>query len=307
MKKKVDVIILAGFLGSGKTTLLKQLLEYEKERNHKTAVLMNELGKVSIDSDVIPGDVPLKELLNGCICCSLSDQLEKQLWALCKENELDTLIIEATGAAHPIDVLDACLSPYLLDELSVSGIISVMDAPRWLDRDIMSVQAKMLMLEQIKHADYIVWNKTGSLSPEQKEQLERDAKRLNKGTPYVLTDYASVELSRLFSLAGKQCSEHQPISTEKLKVKTWVYTFNGPVNKKVFENWLCEAPSSIYRIKGYIKYEDQIYLFQYSYGLPSYEKELMKMPLRLVFIGEDLDEERLEEGLKEVEKNSRYR
>jgi G3E family GTPase len=300
--KKVNVMILAGFLGSGKTTLLKQLLQREKTNKHKTAVLMNELGEVSIDSDAVPGDVPLKELLNGCICCSLSDQLEKQLWALCKENELDTLIIEATGAAHPIDVLDACLSPYLLDELHVSGIISVMDAPRWLDKNTMSVQAKMLMLEQIKHADYIIWNKTGSLSAEQKQQLREDAKRLNEATPFVLTDYAKVDLDQLFSLSVKDRKDHQKITADKLKVKTWVYPFKNAVKKEAFENWLREAPSSIYRIKGYIKLEDgQIYLFQYSYGLPNYEKELMKMPLRLVFIGENLDTESLEKGLKQIE------
>jgi G3E family GTPase len=300
--KKVNVMILAGFLGSGKTTLLKQLLQREKTNKHKTAVLMNELGEVSIDSDAVPGDVPLKELLNGCICCSLSDQLEKQLWALCKENELDTLIIEATGAAHPIDVLDACLSPYLLDELHVSGIISVMDAPRWLDKNTMSVQAKMLMLEQIKHADYIIWNKTGSLSAEQKQQLREDAKRLNEATPFVLTDYAKVDLDQLFSLSVKDRKDHQKVTADKLKVKTWVYPFKNAVKKEAFENWLREAPSSIYRIKGYIKLEDgQIYLFQYSYGLPNYEKELMKMPLRLVFIGENLDTESLEKGLKQIE------
>jgi G3E family GTPase len=302
--KKANVIILAGFLGSGKTTLLKQLLQHEKEQNHKTAVLMNELGEVSIDSDAVPGDVPLKELLNGCICCSLSDQLEKQLWALCKENDLDTLIIEATGAAHPIDVLDACLSPYLLDELHVSGIISVMDAPRWLDRSSMSVQAKMLMLEQVKHADYIIWNKTGGLSDEQKGQLKEDAERLNEGTPYVLTDYVSVDLDQLFELSVKDRKEHQKVTTDKLKVKTWVYPFKGTITKEAFESWLRETPSSIYRIKGYIKLEDgQIYLFQYSYGLPNYEKEMMKMPLRLVFIGEDLDTEKLTKGLQDIEKN----
>ncbi|ANX11810.1 cobalamin biosynthesis protein [Fictibacillus arsenicus] len=300
--KKANVIILAGFLGSGKTTLLKQLLQREKERNHKTAVLMNELGQVSIDSDAVPGDIPLKELLNGCICCSLSDQLEKQLWGLCKENELDTLIIEATGAAHPIDVLDACLSPYLLDELHVSGIISVMDAPRWLDRGTMSVQAKMLMLEQIKHADFIIWNKTGALSDEQKQSIKEDAKRLNEGTPYVLTDYAKTDIDQLFALSVKDRKEHQKVTADKLKVKTWMYSFTGTVKKEAFENWLREAPSSIYRIKGYIKLEDgKIYLFQYSYGLPIYEKELMKMPLRLVFIGEDLDTEKLAEGLKQIE------
>ncbi|MCM3719224.1 CobW family GTP-binding protein [Fictibacillus phosphorivorans] len=248
--KKTNVIILAGFLGSGKTTLLKQLLQYEKERNHRTAVLMNELGEVSVDSDAVPGDIPLKELLNGCICCSLSDQLEKQLWGLCKENELDTLIIEATGAAHPIDVLDACLSPYLFDELEVSGIISIMDAPRWLDRGSMSVQAKMLMIEQLKHADFIIWNKTGTLTDEQKKSLKEDAERLNAGTPYVLTDYAKVDITQLFKLTVKDRKKHQQVTVDKLKVKTWIYSFQGAIKKEAFEDWLREAPSSIYRIKG---------------------------------------------------------
>ncbi|MDR7071772.1 CobW family GTP-binding protein [Fictibacillus barbaricus] len=299
--KKVNVLILAGFLGSGKTTLLKQILQREKEMNHKTAVLMNELGEVSIDSDAVPSDVPLKELLNGCICCSLSDQLEKQLWGLCKENELDTLIIEATGAAHPIDVLDACLSPYLLDELHVAGIISVMDAPRWLNRDTMSVQSKMLMIEQIKHADYLIWNKTGDLKKEEIQQLKDDAARLNEGTPSILTDLAKVDLDALMNLTRKERKKHQSIPAEKLKVKTWVYPFKGAVKKEAFENWLREMPSSIYRIKGYIKLEDeQIYLFQYSYGLPNYEKEFMKMPLRLVFIGENLDTAILKNGLEKL-------
>jgi G3E family GTPase len=301
--RKTNVLILAGFLGSGKTTLLKQLLQREKELNHKTAVLMNELGEVSIDSDVVPEDVPLKELLNGCICCSLSDQLEKQLWSLCKENELDTLIIEATGAAHPIDVLDACLSPYLLEELQVAGIVSVMDAPRWLNRDTMSVQSKMLMIEQIKHADYLIWNKSGKLTKEEIKQLQEDAERLNEGTPFILTDYAKVDLDVLMNLTKKERTVHQSVPAEKLKVKTWVYPFKGSVEKEAFENWLRETPSSIYRIKGYIKLEDEkIYLFQYSYGLPTYEKELMKMPLRLVFIGEDLDIKQLSTGLEKIEK-----
>jgi G3E family GTPase len=75
------------------------------------------------------------------------------------------------------------------------------------------------------------------------------------------------------------------------------------VKKEEFEDWLRQMPSSIYRIKGYIKLEDgQIYLFQYSYGMPSYEKEYMKMPLRLVFIGENLEINELREGLGEIDK-----
>src|SRR5438105_4581578 len=77
---KAEVYILSGFLGSGKTTLLKRLLEDERRLGRKIAVMMNELGKVSIDSDAVTDDdVALKELLGGCICCSIQDKLESQL------------------------------------------------------------------------------------------------------------------------------------------------------------------------------------------------------------------------------------
>jgi G3E family GTPase len=69
MREKVEVVILSGFLGSGKSPLLTRLLSYEKKKGRKVAVLMNELGKVSIASSVVPTNIPLKEMLNGCICC----------------------------------------------------------------------------------------------------------------------------------------------------------------------------------------------------------------------------------------------
>ena len=72
---KTEVYLLAGFLGSGKTTLLKNLLQQEKKDERKVAVLMNELGRVSIDSDSIAEDVPLKEILDGCICCKIQDNI----------------------------------------------------------------------------------------------------------------------------------------------------------------------------------------------------------------------------------------
>ena len=77
--KKTEIYILGGFLGSGKTTLLRNILQQEKEEGRKVAVLLNELGSVSIDSGLIDDNVPLKELVDGCICCTIQDKLEVQL------------------------------------------------------------------------------------------------------------------------------------------------------------------------------------------------------------------------------------
>ena len=97
---KTEIYILSGFLGSGKTTLLKQLLTEEKKQNRKIAVMMNELGKVSIDSDAVDEDIPLKELLDGCICCTIQDKLESQLQGLpSPHKKKSNLISKFTRAA----------------------------------------------------------------------------------------------------------------------------------------------------------------------------------------------------------------
>src|SRR3954471_15453512 len=129
-----EVYILSGFLGSGKTTLLKTLLENERFLRRKTAVMMNELGKVSIDSEAARDeDVPLKELLGGCICCTIQDKLEAQLQGLLFESKPEVIYIEATGAAHPVEVLDAVVSPLFANQIQFKGIITIVDGKQFLN------------------------------------------------------------------------------------------------------------------------------------------------------------------------------
>ncbi|MCX8003260.1 MAG: CobW-like GTP-binding protein, partial [Anoxybacillus mongoliensis] len=92
--KHTDIYILSGFLGSGKTTLLKRLLQHEKEHGRKVAVVMNEIGQVSIDSHAVSEDAVLSELLSGCVCCTIQDQFEVELYSLIQKHELDVIYIE---------------------------------------------------------------------------------------------------------------------------------------------------------------------------------------------------------------------
>ena len=107
----VDVYLLSGFLGSGKTSLLKKMILELKEKGLKPAVFMNELGSMNFDSEEVGDGVPLKEILDGCICCSGSEKSEAQIQTLLAEEEFDVLLIETTGAAHPVEALDAIFSP----------------------------------------------------------------------------------------------------------------------------------------------------------------------------------------------------
>ena len=303
--KQTEVYILSGFLGSGKTTLLKKLLQAERERGRKVAVLMNELGKVSIDSDEVTDDVPLKELLGGCICCTIQDKLEAQLQELLITHQPDCIYIETTGAAHPVETLDAVLSPLFATQLHVKGILTVVDGRLWLERRTYSPQIQQLITEQIRHADLIVINKTDELSEGEKVLITTGIQSLNEKANVILTTYSSVSIKQIQSLSNEKKSLLTKSHVENdLKLSTFVYTFSKEVDMDGFENFLQALPDTIYRIKGYVKFSSTSfpYLFQFSYGMPIYIKEEMNMPLNLVFIGENILWDEISNKLQEMEK-----
>ncbi|HJH11460.1 MAG TPA: GTP-binding protein, partial [Metalysinibacillus jejuensis] len=123
-----DVYLFSGFLGSGKTSMLTDVLRQLKEANLRPAVIMNELGKLAFDTQAVDEDIPLREMLEGCICCTGSEKTEAQIQTLLHEDNFDVLVIETTGAAHPVEALDAVYSPLFAEQLRVKGIVTVADS-----------------------------------------------------------------------------------------------------------------------------------------------------------------------------------
>ncbi|MEH7245186.1 GTP-binding protein [Neobacillus niacini] len=300
-----EVYILSGFLGSGKTTLLKRLLENERLLGRKTAVMMNELGKVSIDSDVARDEeVSLKELLGGCICCSIQDKLEAQLQGLLLNEKPEVIYIETTGAAHPVEVLDAILSPNFADQFTIKGIVTTVDGLRWRDRKALSPQLQQLLLEQVRHADFILINKMDELSASEQSKVIFEIQGINAMARCLLTNYSQISIDELRKLTLTFLKQSNSNSTQKaLNLTTFVYQFQGPISHSEFEDFLKGLSEKIYRVKGYIKFDDSSkpYLFQYSYGMPFYMKEEMNLPLNLVFIGESITWSEIEGKLKKLE------
>ncbi|MFP5115065.1 CobW family GTP-binding protein [Bacillaceae bacterium C204] len=300
--KKAEVYILSGFLGSGKTSLLKRLLADEHRTGRKTAVMMNELGQVSIDSDVVDeGDVTLKELLGGCICCSIQDKLEAQLQGLLIEDEPEVIYIETTGAAHPVEVLDAILSPLFADKLIIKGIITTVDGTRWMDRKLLSPQLQQLILEQVRHADFIIVNKMNELKENEQAKITFEIQSINPNARCLLTNFSQVSIEQLRNLSISVEKVAQP---SRLNLTTFVFQFKSAISQTAFEDFLKHLPDTIYRIKGYLKfdYSNLPFLFQFSYGMPLYMKEDMNMPLNLVFIGENIHWNEIKMQLENLEK-----
>ncbi|TVP86160.1 MAG: GTP-binding protein [Alkalicoccus sp.] len=304
--KKVDVIILSGFLGAGKTTLLQKMLKQEQQADRKVAVVMNEVGEVSIDSDSVPEETPLKELLNGCICCTLSGKLEIKLSELLHGYDLDAIYIETTGVAHPVEVLDTCLSPLLAEKLRIRSIITLLDAVTWKERKSFSIPVRQLITEQVKHADTVIMNKIDRIPEDTRQTMEAEVRSLNAKGTIVPTTFADVNLKELIQAGHQESQDHVKIhAAEHLHIKTFVHSFQKPISQRLFEDFLRTMPDTIYRIKGYVRFEEEgeTLFFQYSYGMTSYEKADLKMKNTLVFIGDEMDHEALTKELTEIEQS----
>lgn len=302
--KKTEVYILSGFLGTGKTTLLKQILQFEKANERMIAVMMNELGSVSIDSDAIETDVPLSELLGGCICCTIQDKLESQLQGLLFEHSLDAIFIETTGAAHPVEVLDAVLSPLFAEKLEIKGIITTVDGTMWINRATLNPQVQQLLLEQVKHADIVIINKSDMLRDAEQAKINMEIQSLNPKARCILSSFSKMPMNMLQAMTNTKKADRKETHVQSdLRLSTLVYQFKKPISREDFEDFLRSLPDSIYRIKGYVLFSHSQYpdLFQYSYGMPLYMKEYMKMPLNLVFIDLVTDWSTIEGQLRALE------
>ncbi|AJY73885.1 GTP-binding protein [Paenibacillus beijingensis] len=185
-RKPIPVIVLAGFLGSGKTTLLTRLLERCKTSGLKPAVIVNELGEVNLDGMLVERDVPMAEMLGGCICCTSRGDLGMEIMALVQQHEPDVILIESTGAASPLEMIDGITEAAMMVRISLETIVTVVDGPELL-RLGRSGKGRTYKLQRdgIVCATSLVLNKTDLLQPDERVEAEQLLRELNRYAPVV--------------------------------------------------------------------------------------------------------------------------
>ncbi|WP_075617776.1 CobW family GTP-binding protein [Paenisporosarcina indica] len=288
----IDVYLFSGFLGSGKTSLLTDVIRQLKEKGLKPAVLMNELGKLPFDSQAVEENIPLKEMLEGCICCSGAEKTEAQLQTLLAGETFDVLLIETTGAAHPVEALDAVYSPLFAKELNVKGIVTLVDSKLWIDRQQLKPQIRSLFLEQIRHAHLLLANKMDLLTEGEQAKVIYELQSFNPSAQLIQTSHGKCPISILERLKGtiQKKEVQQARIGEELSLTTRLVTFKRSVEQETFEAWLRTLPSTVYRMKGYVPIDGMKnpMLFQYSYGMVQWLPEYVKMEPIIVIIGEQI-------------------
>lgn len=204
MDYPVPVFILSGFLGSGKTTLLSRAVSHVQAQGRKPAVVMNELGEVNLDGIALGVQVPMAEMLDGCICCTVRGDLGITIQQLIKDEAPDIIFIEATGVANPIEIVDGVTEASLYTRMEMKGIITVADAAFLQDQLAKaSGQTYRLLEEQVRLASVIVLNKTDLAAGEKLEWIEAELKAWNPHADIIRAVQAQVDLNLLDGLEGK--------------------------------------------------------------------------------------------------------
>ncbi|MDF5729596.1 MAG: GTP-binding protein [Rhizonema sp. PD38] len=198
-KKGLPVTIITGFLGSGKTTLLNHILS--NQQGLKTAVLVNEFGEIGIDNELIiateDNDNNMVELSNGCICCTINNDLVDAVYKVLERQEkIDYLVVETTGLADPLPVAMTFLSPELRELTRLDSIITVVDAANY-SLDLFNSQAAY---SQIFYGDVIVLNKTDLVSEEDLSTLETKIQQVKEGARILRTTRSQVPLPLILSV-----------------------------------------------------------------------------------------------------------
>ena len=216
-KKATKIILLTGYLGAGKTTLLNHILA--NDEGIRAAVLVNDIGEINVDASLIAKgglsqvDGELIPMTNGCLCCSLSADLEKQLAELAVSDDFDYIIIEASGICEPIPIaytISAFCDQSKYDghaPLDLDNIVAVVDCARMWDEfnggeDLLSENLEEddienLIIQQIEFCSTIVLNKTDCVTPEQLAELRALVRGLQKKAVIVEATQGDVPLSEL--------------------------------------------------------------------------------------------------------------
>ncbi|PYZ95117.1 cobalamin biosynthesis protein CobW [Salipaludibacillus keqinensis] len=289
MNSKIPVTVLSGYLGAGKTTILNNILSNREGK--KVAVIVNDMSEINIDSQLVEHngfsrtEEKLVEMSNGCICCTLREDLLLEVDKLAKKGDIDYIVIESTGISEPVPVaqtfsyIDEEVGVDLTETCKLDTMVTVVDANRFWhdyksgesllerqqassDDDIRDVSD--LLVDQIEFCDVLVLNKTGMISEKELKSLEKVLRKLQPDAKLLKTIDGKIPASEILNtglfnfeevsmsagwLKELEAEEHTP-ETDEYGITSFVYKRDRPFHSQRFFEWGDQFPEGVVRAKG---------------------------------------------------------
>ncbi|MEE1158846.1 MAG: GTP-binding protein [Atopobiaceae bacterium] len=290
--RTVKIALITGYLGAGKTTLLNHILG--NDQGIRAAVIVNDIGEVNIDAELIEKNGIVSEvtdtlvpLSNGCICCTLADDLARQLTQIAESGKFEYIIIEASGICEPIPIAFT-IDNFCKQEstrgvrIELDNIIAVVDCARMFDEfsggkdllkeDVDDEDLEALLIQQIEFCTTLVLNKTDLVSEEQIGELKAIVRSLQKDAKIVEGVQGEIDLAELLNTgrfsfddaygsaawidAMEHPEEHDDPEVLEYDIATFVYLRRQPFSLASLEKFAQDWPETVIRAKGLAWFAD---------------------------------------------------